>query len=556
MMRRGQNSTCFVAHVSRRMVITPALTIAVLGLLISTSAVFLPTAHAAPPVAATDQGKAVYEERCAFCHGEKGDGNGPVADTLLPRPRDFTGALFKLTTTKNGTLPTDADLHKTIGEGIHGTAMPAWKGILKDDEIAAVTEYVKTFGGDAWTDDSIKGEPLKIGSPPAVNDALIQQGREIFAGEKAQCVKCHGQQGRGDGPSAKGMEDEWKQPLYPANLHRGWRYKGGNSITDIYTRLTAGVAGSPMPSYADALADSERWAVAAYVQSLQEQTSDGSVVSAQRVAGDLPKTVDDAAWAGAPRLLVPMSGQVVFPPRWQNQSADAMGIQAMFNATDIAFRLSWGDRFEDRVGASDIPPLPAGTTTYVRPIADYVIKHPAYSDQVELQFPTKLENGPARPYFIYGSASSPVVLWHWDAAGKGTAEERTAKGAKAKIEAQPKEGQQVSATGVYTNGQYLVVFTRPRQPADAKDVSFPEGVPVPLAVHAWDGSNGETSWLDAEGAAHNLMAVTAWYSVVLKPQTPSTVYIWSLLAVALVAGGEWWLGRRLRGRKGGSVKSN
>ena len=35
-------------------------------------------------------GKAVYEHKCLLCHGEKGDGKGPAAEHLLPRPRDFT----------------------------------------------------------------------------------------------------------------------------------------------------------------------------------------------------------------------------------------------------------------------------------------------------------------------------------------------------------------------------------------------------------------------------------------------------------------------------------
>jgi hypothetical protein len=67
-------------------------------------------------------------------------------------------------------------------------------------------------------------------------------------------------------------------------------------------------------------------------------------------------------------------------------------------------------------------------------------------------------------------------------------------------------------------------------------------------VHAWDGAFGETSWIGADGTAHDLMSVSAWYHVVLKPQTRPTVYVWSLLAAALVASGEWWLARRLRRR--------
>ena len=38
-------------------------------------------------------GKAVYERKCLLCHGEKGDGKGPAAELLDPKPRDFTSGI-------------------------------------------------------------------------------------------------------------------------------------------------------------------------------------------------------------------------------------------------------------------------------------------------------------------------------------------------------------------------------------------------------------------------------------------------------------------------------
>ncbi len=51
------------------------------------SALVLATAQAALPQAAS--GKATYDTWCAGCHGDKGDGDGDGATTMLPRPRDF-----------------------------------------------------------------------------------------------------------------------------------------------------------------------------------------------------------------------------------------------------------------------------------------------------------------------------------------------------------------------------------------------------------------------------------------------------------------------------------
>ena len=71
------------------------------------------------------QGKVIYEKKCALCHGEKGDGNGPSASLLDPRPRDFTKGKYKIRTSASGRLPTDADLFRIISEGMPGTSMPA-----------------------------------------------------------------------------------------------------------------------------------------------------------------------------------------------------------------------------------------------------------------------------------------------------------------------------------------------------------------------------------------------------------------------------------------------
>ncbi|MEK7803108.1 MAG: c-type cytochrome [Deltaproteobacteria bacterium] len=72
---------------------------------------------------AVEKGELVYYKRCSFCHGLTGAGNGPAADQLIPRPRDFTMGLYKFRTTNSGELPTDEDLFRVISRGIPGTAM-------------------------------------------------------------------------------------------------------------------------------------------------------------------------------------------------------------------------------------------------------------------------------------------------------------------------------------------------------------------------------------------------------------------------------------------------
>src|SRR5437773_11859503 len=75
------------------------------------------TAHLSPlTLQDTTRGKAVYVKWCAGCHGDGGAGDGPSAAHMLPRPRNFTGAIYKIRSTASGQLPTDADLMRAIDE--------------------------------------------------------------------------------------------------------------------------------------------------------------------------------------------------------------------------------------------------------------------------------------------------------------------------------------------------------------------------------------------------------------------------------------------------------
>src|SRR5258705_4749981 len=77
-----------------------------------------------PAIPAAANGKAIYEQRCVQCHGAGGRGDGAAAPVLIPRPRDFTSAKYKLRTTETGSLPTGDDLIRPITHRAAGTSMP------------------------------------------------------------------------------------------------------------------------------------------------------------------------------------------------------------------------------------------------------------------------------------------------------------------------------------------------------------------------------------------------------------------------------------------------
>jgi cytochrome c oxidase cbb3-type subunit 2 len=237
-------------------------------------------------------GRAVYRARCIGCHGPKGDGNGPAATFLTPRPRDFTLGVFKFRTTPSGSLPTDGDLFRTVTRGVRGTAMPSWHE-LPGEERLAVVAYIKTLS-TRWKDE--KPEPAaEIGEPPRATLELIARGKRLY--QTAKCFQCHGEGGKGDGESAPELIDDLKFPIRPTDLTRG-QLKGGSGVRDVYRAMTLGLDGTPMPSFADALNDEERWALSYYVLSLSAWRDPLTgrpltVPPGARAALDAPETAAD-----------------------------------------------------------------------------------------------------------------------------------------------------------------------------------------------------------------------------------------------------------------------
>ncbi|MGH7454824.1 MAG: c-type cytochrome, partial [bacterium] len=64
-------------------------------------------------------GKILFEENCAPCHGLRGAGDGPSADTLNPKPRDFTDP-------ERMNALTPWQFYHAITFGVEGTAMPSF----------------------------------------------------------------------------------------------------------------------------------------------------------------------------------------------------------------------------------------------------------------------------------------------------------------------------------------------------------------------------------------------------------------------------------------------
>ncbi|MBI3916483.1 MAG: c-type cytochrome [Betaproteobacteria bacterium] len=485
-----------------------------------------------------EKGSVVYFQRCSFCHGLLGDGEGPAAAFLDPRPRDFTLGTYKFRTTQSGKLPTDEDLFRTVSRGLPGTAMQAFdneliKNGLSEEERWAVIAYIKTFARE-FNDPQFDPYKQTVALPqnlPAMSEATIAKGKEVF--EHAKCWECHGKQGRGDGQKAFDRTDDWGFPIRIRNVTHPWKIKGGDTVEDIYMRFSTGINGTPMPSFVEGVKSAEdRWALATYIKSLQHKLTEHQVLRPLRIEGEVPLIPEDPAWAKAPPMDVRLAGQVVVPPRWQNPSVDFATVRAVANDKEISFLVHWDDPFKDVVHKDDQEFNPkdiakvGAYNSYVDPYKMVPRKLETFRDAVALQFPVKRPEGTKKPHFLRGDASNPVHLWVWKAdleeQGKRSVEEAIARGWKQPAKAQAETQQQVSGKALWKEGRWSVVMKRPLITEDRSDIQFVPGVFIPMSLNLWDGSNGE----------HGLaMAISTWHYVFLEAPTPVRVYGYSAFAV-------------------------
>jgi mono/diheme cytochrome c family protein len=194
-------------------------------------------------------GKPIYEEKCAPCHGETGQGDGPNA-SQLPNPVAALGD----PDFARGSTP--AQWYSVVTQGNMERFMPPFAS-LTDPQRWDVVAYAFSLS--------------------AAPDA-VAQGKDLY---QANCARCHGDQGLGDGPDAAGLS---KAPRSLADQ----AFMAEKSGNDLFKVISAGVA-PDMSAFADKLPDDQRWALADYLRTLTFAAAGApQAVAATPVPGETP----------------------------------------------------------------------------------------------------------------------------------------------------------------------------------------------------------------------------------------------------------------------------
>ena len=237
-------------------------------------------------------------------------------------------------------------------------------------------------------------------------------------------------------------------------------------------------------------------------------SSEGMVIRAHLMEGDLPSNPEDPAWGKVSPMTLPLSGQVITRPVWPEPTARALKVRVLHNGTEIAFLLEWQDNTKnDR--------LTPGT----------------FRDGVAIGLPL----GDAPAFFCMGQLDHYINIWHWKADWQSDIDRRAARNTDKKrggvrtfeviprrissvedligggfstLTTKEKQGR-VQGSAMWKDGVWHVVMRRPlvseEQENEAKLIP---GRVQTVSFAVWNGENKERN---------GQKAVAPWFQLVIDP---------------------------------------
>lgn len=229
-----------------------------------------------------------------------------------------------------------------------------------------------------------------------------------------------------------------------------------------------------------------------------------------QVDGTLP--VDDpnsSQWESIPGSEFNLAPQVHWPERIQEVTVKSVKVKGLHNGQDGAILVEYADPTEDPHDAAAI---------------EFMV-------------------GDQKAHFAHGQPmlqveGGPVNIWFWKKEN-GKALDMSAKGFKT---LSTQEKQDVKATGAWEGGTWKVVFSRALKTEDDKDVQIEPGEWRSVAFAFWDGA--VVDGIVKEKGSQK--AVSSWWSIRAEPSADNSIFGWVILGLALAAGFEFVVVRKLR----------
>ena len=268
------------------------------------------------PADVLDRGREHYVQNCYACHGMKGDGKGPASHYYRPPPRDLTKGLYKFGGVVDG-LPHDEDFVRILERGLAGTAMLPWD--IPDAEVYPIIQYVKSLS-NVWQEAEELGKQIPVDTDDwqgREREAAVR-GKQVYHG-LASCQQCHpayatptemveASQRVGN----RTITELRPQPFQPETKESQYEADGtkmrimppdflfnqvrsGRDVRDLYRIISAGIPGTAMPTWYDALPASDVWAMAYYVQSLIELRGTPGALGLRQTLAQAPEVLPTTA---------------------------------------------------------------------------------------------------------------------------------------------------------------------------------------------------------------------------------------------------------------------
>jgi DMSO reductase family type II enzyme heme b subunit len=235
-------------------------------------------------------------------------------------------------------------------------------------------------------------------------------------------------------------------------------------------------------------------------------------VRAVLAKGTLP--VDDptaAGWSNAPLSEFPMSPQVHWPTRIGEATAKSVKVRGLHDGTTLSILLEYEDPSEDP------------------------------DDAAALEFMI----GEKKAHFAHGQPMAqvqggPVNIWFWKNKDNKVLDMNAQGFGTLKVQ----ERQDTKGKGVYQNGGWKVVFSRPLSTDDTEhDTQIKPGDFINIAFAVWDGKKMESGDLKEKGSQK---AVSSWWYFRAEPPPDYSGYLYAAVAVGIAAAFQFVVIRKLK----------